>query len=369
MNSDIFPEPPSDTIDWSSLGSQSVEFPTSHVECTYSPTRSFWSAPTVINNPNLQINGFAVGLNYGGPYYESLTARRTRDDRILLFRPHDHARHLADAATAVGMTAVPEHIFLECVRKAVAVNTSYVPPPQTDAVLYIRPLLFGPSVPRIRDSPAQYIFCVFVQPGAVYPRTAAQNAIVLSDSGADDVPTAAETQKCSRTETWDEGWKRGLGGTGQLDGRQAERDDYTMKLHLENTRHGSFIKGFTASAFIGVQEEHGRYTLMVPRHPSRSIISDSCVAIARQLGWKVKVGPISVDDIDTLSEVIATSTWHWLLPIRLIFCPSARQTVVYHAGSHKAGSACRVLRNAIGKIMGGEVSDIWQWCVLVTQED
>lgn len=27
----------------------------------------------MINNPNLQINGFAVGLNYGGPYYESLT--------------------------------------------------------------------------------------------------------------------------------------------------------------------------------------------------------------------------------------------------------------------------------------------------------
>lgn len=47
--------------------------PTSHVECTYSPATSSWSVPTVINNPNLQINGFAVGLNYGGPYYESLT--------------------------------------------------------------------------------------------------------------------------------------------------------------------------------------------------------------------------------------------------------------------------------------------------------
>ncbi|GLA62055.1 hypothetical protein AtubIFM55763_007272 [Aspergillus tubingensis] len=256
MNSDIFPEPPSDTIDWSSLGSQSVEFPTSHVECTYSPATSSWSVPTVINNPNLQINGFAVGLNYGGPYYESLTARRSRDNRILLFRPHDHARHLADAAAAVGMTAVPEHIFLGCVRKVVAVNTSYVPPPQTDAVLYVRPLLFGPSIPRIRLSPAQYTFCVFVRPGVVYPRTAAQNAIVLSISGADDVPTAAETQSCSGIETWDEGWKRGLGGIGQLDGRQDQLDAYTMKLRVEHSRRGTFINGFTTSAFIGVQEEH-----------------------------------------------------------------------------------------------------------------
>lgn len=78
---------------------------------------------------------------------------------------------------------------------------------------------------------------------------------------------------------------------------------------------------------------------------------------------------IPVDDIDTLSEVIATSTWHWLLPIRLIYCPSARQTVVYQAGSYQAGSACRLLRNAIGKVMAGEVSDVWQWCVPVTQED
>lgn len=49
--------------------------PTSHVECTYCPTTGSWGPPTVINNPNLQINGFAVGVNYGGPYYESLTGK------------------------------------------------------------------------------------------------------------------------------------------------------------------------------------------------------------------------------------------------------------------------------------------------------
>ncbi|RAL14735.1 D-aminoacid aminotransferase-like PLP-dependent enzyme [Aspergillus homomorphus CBS 101889] len=346
MKSDTYPEPPSGTIDWSSLGSQSSEFPTSHVECTYSPTAGSWGPPTVINNPNLQINGFAVGLNYGQPYYESLTARRTRDNRVLLFRPLDHARHLANAAAAVGMTAIPEHLFLMCVRMAVAMNTCYVPPPHTDAVLYLRPLLFQPSLPRIRDSPVQHTFCVFVRPGMVYPRTAAQDAIVLNDVG-----------------------KRKLEVTAQLDGQREQRDGYTMKLRLEYSRHGTLINGFTTSAFLGVQEEHGKYTLMVPRHPSRSIISDTCVAIAIRLGWKVKVGPILFDDIGTLSEVIATSTWHRLLPIRLIFCPSARQTVVYQAGSQQAGPACRLLRNAIGRIMGGEVSDIWQWCVPVTQQD
>ncbi|PYH55684.1 D-aminoacid aminotransferase-like PLP-dependent enzyme [Aspergillus niger CBS 101883] len=369
MDSDTFPEPPSQAINWSSLGSQSIEFPTSHVECTYCPTTGSWGPPTVINNPNLQINGFAVGVNYGGPYYESLTAQRTRDNRILLFRPLDHARHLADATVAVGMTAIPEHLFLACVRKAVAINTSYVPPPQTDAVLYIRPLLFGPSFPRMRDSPPQYTFCVFARPGVVYPRTAAQNAIVLSDIAAHNVSTTMEGQKCSRNGIWDDGWKNGLEVTAQTDDQQAQRDVYTMKLRLEYSRHGTFINGFTTSAFLGVQEEHGRYTLMVPRHPSRSIISNTCVAIAIGLGWKVKAGPIPVDDIDTLSEVIATSTWHLLLPIRLIFCPSAKQTVAYQAGSQHAGPACRLLRNAMAKIMGGDVSDIWQWCVPVTQQD
>ncbi|KAI2813154.1 hypothetical protein CBS115989_9731 [Aspergillus niger] len=344
MDSDTFPEPPSQAINWSSLGSQSIEFPTSHVECTYCPTTGSWGPPTVINNPNLQINGFAVGVNYGGPYYESLTAQRTRDNRILLFRPLDHARHLADATVAVGMTAIPEHLFLACVRKAVAINTSYVPPPQTDAVLYIRPLLFGPSFPRMRDSPPQYTFCVFARPGVVYPRTAAQNAIVLSDIAAHNVSTTMEGQKCSRNGIWDDGWKNGLEVTAQTDDQQAQRDVYTMKLRLEYSRHGTFINGFTTSAFLGVQEEHG-------------------------LGWKVKAGPIPVDDIDTLSEVIATSTWHLLLPIRLIFCPSAKQTVVYQAGSQHAGPACRLLRNAMAKIMGGDVSDIWQWCVPVTQQD
>ncbi|OJJ67646.1 hypothetical protein ASPBRDRAFT_135385 [Aspergillus brasiliensis CBS 101740] len=369
MMAGAFPEPPSEDVDWASLGSQNLEFPTSHIECTYSPITGSWGPLTVVDNPNLHINGFAVGLNYGGPYYESLTARRTRDNRILLFRPLDHARRLADAAAAVGMTPVPEHLFLTCVKEAVAINTSYVPPHQTDALLYLRPLLFGPSLPRVRDSPAHYTFCVFVRPGMVYPRTAAQNAIVVSDMEVGNVSRGAESQKCCGDDVWGEGCERGMEITAQYDGRQAQRDGYTMKLRLDNTRHGNFISGFTTSAFLGVQEEHGRYTLMVSKHPSPSILSDTCVAIAIRLGWKVKVGPIPVEEMDTLSEVIATSTWHWLLPIRLIFWPSERKTVVYQAGSQQAGPACRTLRKAIGKIMGGEVSDTWQWCVLVTQQD
>ncbi|GLA18380.1 hypothetical protein AnigIFM62618_006023 [Aspergillus niger] len=100
-----------------------------------------------------------------------------------------------------------------------------------------------------------------------------------------------EGQKCSRNGIWDDGWKDALEVKAQPDDQQAQRDVYTMKLRLEYSRHGTFINGFTTSAFLGVQEEHGKYTLMVPRHPSRSIISDTCVAIAIRLGWKVKVGP------------------------------------------------------------------------------
>ncbi|PYI01633.1 branched-chain amino acid aminotransferase [Aspergillus sclerotiicarbonarius CBS 121057] len=363
----MFPEPPSSSIDWSSIGSDAAEL-TSHVESTYSSVTQSWSAPTVVDSPYLHINGFAAGLNHGGPYYETLTARRTRDDRILLFRPLEHAHRLADAAASRGMVPVPESHFLACVKKVVAVNTSYVPPHHIDAVLFLRPLLFGPGTPRIRDSPAEYTFYVFARPGMVYPRTAAQNAIVLTDSDHEGICAPINTPRNGGGGIWEGKWQWDADTTPLPNRPWAPREGYSMVLRLDSARP-PLIDRFSTSAFLGVREDKGKYTLVVPRHPSASILSDTCVAIAPRLGWKVEIGPIPIDEIDTLSEVIATSAVHWLLPVRLVFRPSARQTVVYQSGSHEAGPACQVLRNAIGNLMGGRVADPWRWGVPVTRRD
>lgn len=117
----------------------------------------------------------------GQQCYEGLKAFRTSDDRILVFRPGEHAKRLIHSASRVALTAPPNELFIKCVNLAVESNAGYVPPHHIPALFYIRPLLFG-NGPRISIAPPlEATFCVFVQPAFAYHGFHAVNALIMED--------------------------------------------------------------------------------------------------------------------------------------------------------------------------------------------
>lgn len=85
------------------------------------------------------------------------------------------------SADVVSMPKVPVDHFLRCVHLAVGLNAEFVPPANTGAAMYIRPLLFGSSAQLGLNPPEEYLFVVYVMPTGVYHGVHAVDALILED--------------------------------------------------------------------------------------------------------------------------------------------------------------------------------------------
>lgn len=144
-----------------------------HVEVRFSKSTQSWSTPTLVQGNNISISGISPGLNYGQQCYEGLKAVRrgvagSEGGSIAVFRPWFHAARMARSAASVCLPAVPEELFLESVRMAVAANAEYVPPVDAAGFLYIRPVLFGASDGLPLGPCEETVFAVYCHPAKAY---------------------------------------------------------------------------------------------------------------------------------------------------------------------------------------------------------
>lgn len=150
-------------VDWANLSPKQYLPLNGHIEARFRASTGQWTAPTLVAGTEISVSGLSPGLNYGQQCYEGLKAFRTIDGRINVFRPQFHASRIRRSAGSVCLPPPPEDLFLECIRRAVAENAEYVPPSESDAFLYIRPVLFGAST-GLWGPCDEIILAVFVHP-------------------------------------------------------------------------------------------------------------------------------------------------------------------------------------------------------------
>ena len=63
------------------------------------------------------------------------------------------------------MPPVPEDVFIACIDAVVRLNAEFVGPHETEAILYIRPLLIADGPQLAIEPPSTFTFAVYVQPG------------------------------------------------------------------------------------------------------------------------------------------------------------------------------------------------------------
>lgn len=219
----------------------------------------------------------APGLNYGQQAFEGQKAHRTPDGKIILFRPQKNCARLAHSADVVSMPSVPESLFMECVHAAVSLNAAYIPPHETGASMYIRPLLFGSSPQLGLNPPDGYTFCVYVLPVGVYHGVHPVDALILEDFDR-AAPNGTGNAK--------------LGGNYAPVLRHSDKartEGYDITLHLDSKTHTE-IDEFSTSGFIGVKENGEQIMLVVPDSKAviASVTSESCLEIGKMLGYRVE---------------------------------------------------------------------------------
>lgn len=253
-----------------------------HIESHYSVKTGQWTSPEFIADPYLRLHGMAPALNYGQQAYEGMKAFRSPNNEITIFRPKRNAARLAHSASFISIPPVPESVFLECVHAAVSFNAAYVPPHETGAAMYIRPLIFGSSAQLGLNPPEEYTFCVYVLPVGVYHGVHPVKALILEEfdrAAPDGVGSAKVGGNYAPVLRWSD---------------KARDEGYGITLHLDSKTR-SEIDEFSTSGFIGVKKEGENITLVVPDSKCviASVTSDSCLEIARSFGWKTECRSVS----------------------------------------------------------------------------
>lgn len=324
-----------------------------HVECHFSRSGSGqWTAPRLVKSPFLSVHGLVPGLNYGQQVYEGLKAfRHPGDGKITIFRPDRNAKRMQNSAEVVSIPPVPEELFIECVRLAVAANAEFVPPHDSGAALYIRPLLFGSSAQLGLSPPDEYTLAVFVIPTGVYHGSNAVDALILED--------------------FDRAAERGTGAA-KVGGNyapvlrhseKAKRDGFGITLHLDSASR-SAIDEFSTSAFIGIKHHGDSITILQPDSPNAidSVTAASILDIGRSLGYGVEKRRVGYEELGGFDEVIAAGTAAALVPIRSITMRSKSDKFEYRCGDQgEGGPVCLKLLQTLRGIQSGTIEDKWGW--------
>jgi branched-chain amino acid aminotransferase len=301
----------------------------------------------------------APGLNYGQQAFEGMKAHRTPDNQITLFRPTKNAARMNHSAEVVSMPEIPEDLFMECLNLAVSLNAAYVPPHETGASMYIRPLMFGSSAQLGLVPPQEYTFCIYVLPAGVYHGVHPVNALILEDFDR-SAPHGTGHAK--------------LGGNYAPVLRHSDKartEGYDITLHLDSQTRTE-IDEFSTSGFIGVKKNGDEITLCVPdsRCVIESVTSDSVQEIARSFGYKVEKRSIKYDELSSFAEVFAAGTAAALVPIRSISRRSTNDKFQYLPdGSDEPGPVFTKLLSQLKGIQLGKVKAPEGWSVPVTEVD
>ncbi|MBR6329660.1 MAG: branched-chain amino acid aminotransferase [Lachnospiraceae bacterium] len=152
-------------IDWGSLGF-------GYIKTDYRYVSKFkdgkWDDGVITEDANITLSECACVFQYSQSCFEGLKAYRTKDDRIVCFRPDMNAKRMADTAERLVMPPFPEDRFVEAVKQVVKANADFVPPYGTGATLYLRPFMMGTN-PVIGVKPAdEFEFRIFTTPVGPY---------------------------------------------------------------------------------------------------------------------------------------------------------------------------------------------------------
>lgn len=326
-----------------------------HVECHFSHSQGGkWSAPKFVNSPYLPIHGMAPGLNYGQQAYEGLKAFRRPDGSISVFRPDRNAVRMRRSAEFISVPPIPEDLFVESVKLAVAANAEFVPPHETGAAMYVRPLVFGSSAQLGLSPPDEYTFVVFVMPTGVYHGVHAVDALILEDFDR-SAPEGTGSAKVGGN------YAPVLRHSGR-----AHSEGFGITLHLDS-RTRSEIDEFSTSAFIGVRKDaSGAVTLVQPdsKNVIDSVTAASVLEIGeRVFGFKTERRRVPYEELQEFKEVIACGTAAALVPIRSITMRSRGDRLTYEAGDdgQSGGEVCAKLLQTLKGIQAGKIEDQFGW--------
>src|SRR5665647_93289 len=338
-------------IDWKNLGFgyMKTDF---NIRCNYSGGKlGKWGELEVHDNEYISLHMAATSLHYGQESFEGLKAFRGKDGKIRIFRIKENAFRMQDSSEGTLMAKVPVDLFEEAVLKAVKLNERFVPPYESGASLYIRPVLFG-SGPQVGVKPAdEYMFIVFVTPVGPYFKGGFQTTpFVIMREYDRSAPLGMGKYKVG-----------GNYAASLVAGQRAHELGYSNIFYLD-AKEKKYIDECGAANFFGIKNN----TYITPKSSSilPSITNKSLMVLAEEMGMKVERRLVPVEELATFEETGACGTAAVISPIERIDDYDEKISYIFsHDG--KPGPICDKLYNKLLDIQYGNEPDTHGWVTVI----
>jgi len=293
----------------------------------------------------------ATCLHYGQESFEGQKAFRCPDGKIRVFRIEDNAARMQSTSRGILMPEMPTEKFVEMVKKVVKLNERFVPPYESGAALYIRPLLIGTGA-QVGVKPAEeYLFVIFVTPvGPYFKGGFATTNFVITREFDRAAPHGTGTFKVG-----------GNYAASLRASKWAHDAGYSAEFYLD-AKEKKYIDECGAANFFGIKNK----TYITPQSTSilPSITNKSLQQLAVDLGLKVEVRPIPEEELATFEEAGACGTAAVISPISHL--DDLETGKVYNFGD-KPGPWSTKLYETLRGIQYGTIEDKHGWTTVVIE--
>ncbi|MCD8261708.1 MAG: branched-chain amino acid aminotransferase [Bacteroides sp.] len=335
-------------IEWSNLSFGYI--PTDYnVRITYRDGQ--WGELGVCEGEYINLHMAATCLHYGQEAFEGLKAFRGRDGKIRIFRLDENAKRLQASSRGIMMAELPVDRFEEAVLKVVKLNERFVPPYESGASLYIRPLLIGMGA-QVGVKPAdEYLFLIFVTPvGPYFKEGFKPTPVCITRQYDRAAPQGTGTIKVG-----------GNYAASLVAGAKAREGGYNAALYLD-PKEKKYIDECGPANFFAIRDN--TYITPVSNSILPSITNKSLMRLAEDMGLKVERRPIPVEELATFEEAAECGTAAVIAPLSHIDDLDENKTYRFSENG-KPGPVCEKLYNKLRAIQYGDEPDTYGWITIV----
>ncbi len=334
-------------IDWSSLsfGYMKTDY---NVRCYY--RNGAWGEIENCSEETIPLHMAATCLHYGQEAFEGLKAYRCPDGKVRVFRSDENAARLQSTCRGILMPELPTEKFNEMVDRVVRLNERFIPPYESGASLYIRPLLIGTSAQVGVHPSEEYLFLIFVTPvGPYFKGGFMANPYVITRQYDRSAPLGTGVYKVGGN----------YAASLKAHTEACAGGKYACEFYLD-AKEKKYIDEAGAANFFGIKND----TYITPQSTSilPSITNKSLMQLAEDMGMKVERRPIAVEELADFEEAGACGTAAVISPIERVDDPDTGKS--YNFGK-EPGPWSKKLYERLRAIQLGEVEDVHNWNTVI----
>lgn len=313
-----------------------------------------WHNGRIIPYGPISLEPAAVVFHYGQEMFEGLKAYKTKDGRILLFRPDMNAKRATRTNERLCVPHLDEAIMVEAIKAIVDVDRDWVPD-QPGTSLYIRPFIIADD-PFLGVSPAgHYLFMIILSPvGKYYEKGLYPTRIFVEDEYVRAAPGGTGNAKI--------GANYAIGLKAQV---KALEKGYEQVLWLDAVERKYVEEIGTSNAFFYIGDEIITPPLGGTILPG--ITRDSVIELLKSWGYKVSEKRLAMAEVyeaaknGQLKEVWATGTATVVSPVGELSWKNEEITI----NNGEIGSLSQRLYDELSGLQSGEIKDSRGWVVEV----